>query len=348
MGTLNKPIVFSIVAIILGLLFISLDAKSEVYYHKKVDGKHVYTNIKPSEKGYKKIYTTSPGRFQSKYYYGGSTWYSKNYDDLINYYSNVYDLDPMLVKAIIKVESNFRSGAVSPKGAVGLMQLMPGTANDLGVRNSLSPTQNIEGGTKYLRKLMDMFNEDLDLSLAGYNAGENAVIRYGWSIPPYPETRNYVRKVRYHYNHLKNDPKNKPVIKKREVIATKSKPKKSSFSYKERLEEVGTKFEPKDKVSENSNVKVKSVEYKTVGNNQPYKYSLQVASYSDYESAQENLNLLSKNSDYAYLQEASIPGKGTYYRVKIGKFTSRDNALIFAENFKNNHPKYKTAFVTNY
>ncbi|NIP30274.1 MAG: transglycosylase SLT domain-containing protein, partial [Candidatus Dadabacteria bacterium] len=212
---MNRLVLYTVVATFFGGVIFLQASYADVYYHKKVDGKHVYTNLRPSDKGYKKIYTsTSRPRYSSQNY--GSKWYSRNYDDLINYYSNVYNLDPELVKAIIKVESNFNSGAVSSKGAIGLMQLMPGTAKDQGVRNPLSPTQNISGGTKYLRKLLDMFNGDLKLALAGYNAGENAVIRYGRSIPPYPETQNYVHKVLYHYSHLKKGD-NPPVIKRHVV-----------------------------------------------------------------------------------------------------------------------------------
>lgn len=342
MGTLIYRTAVGFLVAFACFLFMTADASAEVYYHKKVDGKHVYTNLRPSDKGYKKIYTSTPSRIQPKYY-GRSTSYSKNYDDLITYYSDIYDLDPMLVKAIIKVESNFNSGAVSSKGAVGLMQLMPGTASDMGVRNSLSPTQNIGGGTRYLRRLMDMFNEDLDLSLAGYNAGENAVIKYGWNIPPYPETQNYVQKVRYHYTNLKNDPANKPKVRK-QVIAAK--PESKSFSYREQLEEVGSKFEPKP--ANNKKITLDTVEYKTVATNIDYRYSLQVASYPSYQTAVENLRSIRTKAGHAYMQEASIPGKGTYYRIKVGKFSTKDSALVFAQNFKSNHPQYNTAFVTDY
>ena len=104
-------------------------------------------------------------------------------------------LPAALLHAVIKVESGYNPNATSPKGAVGLMQLMPGTAKRFGVTDRTNPAENVEGGARYLRELLTMFNQDLSLALAGYNAGENAVIRAGNAIPPYRETRNYVKQV---------------------------------------------------------------------------------------------------------------------------------------------------------
>jgi len=103
-------------------------------------------------------------------------------------------VDPQLIHSVIRVESNYDPYAISPKGARGLMQLMPATARRFGVSNSFDPGQNIEGGAKYLKHLIELFPHDLRLALAAYNAGEQAVAKYGW-IPPYTETRDYVNKV---------------------------------------------------------------------------------------------------------------------------------------------------------
>ena len=109
-----------------------------------------------------------------------------------------FRLDPKLVLAVISVESAFQPDAVSSKRAQGLMQLIPETAARFGVRDVFDPTENISGGMAYLRWLLTHFNGDVTLALAGYNAGENAVKRYG-GVPPYRETRNYVRKIRRLY-----------------------------------------------------------------------------------------------------------------------------------------------------
>ncbi len=119
-------------------------------------------------------------------------------DGIVRKLAPALGLDPQLVFAVIKVESNFHAGAVSPKKAQGLMQLIPETAKRFGVGDPFDPAQNIRGGMTYLRWLLDEFNGNLDLALAGYNAGEKAVERHK-GIPPYRETRNYVRKVLAHY-----------------------------------------------------------------------------------------------------------------------------------------------------
>lgn len=114
-------------------------------------------------------------------------------------------LDPLLLYSVMHQESSFKSRAVSPKGASGLMQLMPGTARRFGVTNIFDPRQNVEGGARYLRFLTDRFDGNLSLILAGYNAGEGAVEKYGWRIPPYAETQEYVRRISRRYS-LIQDP----------------------------------------------------------------------------------------------------------------------------------------------
>ena len=116
-------------------------------------------------------------------------------DSLIRYYGNQYSVDPYLVYCLMSQESKFSMNATSPKGAQGLMQLMPGTAARYGVTSPYDVAQSIMGGTRYLKDLLKMFNGRVDLALAGYNAGENAVIKYNHNVPPYQETRNYVRLI---------------------------------------------------------------------------------------------------------------------------------------------------------
>ena len=123
-------------------------------------------------------------------------------DGLIRFYGNQHGVDPYLIFCLMSQESKFTSGAISPKGAQGLMQLMPGTAARYGVSNPYDVAQSISGGTRYLKDLLTMFNGRIDLALAGYNAGEGAVIKYGYNIPPYDETRNYVKLIIKRYGRI--------------------------------------------------------------------------------------------------------------------------------------------------
>ena len=117
------------------------------------------------------------------------------YDAIVQAHASKQGLRPELVRAVIQVESGFNPRATSPKGAMGLMQLMPQTARDLGVRDAYDPDENVRGGTKYLRQLLDKYDGNQELALAAYNAGPGAVDKYGEQVPPYRETRDYVRKV---------------------------------------------------------------------------------------------------------------------------------------------------------
>jgi soluble lytic murein transglycosylase-like protein len=122
--------------------------------------------------------------------------YRDTYDDLIVQHARAQGLRTDLVRAVVQVESGYNPSALSPKGAMGLMQLMPATAAGLGVKKPFDPAENIRAGTIYLRRLLDRYNNNEELALAAYNAGPEAVGRYGNQVPPYQETREYVRKVK--------------------------------------------------------------------------------------------------------------------------------------------------------
>jgi soluble lytic murein transglycosylase-like protein len=195
-------------------LLISNQAIADIYKYVDSNGRVSYTNLRIHTSGSsrnslaKLIIKTPENRYKFRENNSYPTIFhnfsnsfspqrgSKNkFTDLIANAANRNGVEEKLVHAVIQTESAYNAGAVSPAGAVGLMQLMPGTARRYGVTNRTDPVQNVDGGTRYLKDLLAMFNYNLGLAVAAYNAGENAVIRHNNSIPPYPETRNYVRQV---------------------------------------------------------------------------------------------------------------------------------------------------------
>ena len=140
-----------------------------------------------------------PGASPSDWTEGGWTSGSMAIDQSIRANGSRFGVDPYLVFLVIEQESHFHTRVVSPKGARGLMQLMPGTARRFAVRNSFDAAENIRGGTQYLKELLSMFNGRVDLALASYNAGEGRVISYGNKVPPFQETQNYVRRIGQRY-----------------------------------------------------------------------------------------------------------------------------------------------------
>ncbi|MEK6282373.1 MAG: lytic transglycosylase domain-containing protein [Acidobacteriota bacterium] len=134
----------------------------------------------------------------------GFTTGNTNVDNFIVDSGRRNSVDPLLLYAIMHQESTFKPRAMSNKGARGLMQLMPGTAARFGVNNIWDPRQNIEGGTRYMRFLLDKFDGNVQLALAGYNAGEGAVMKYGYRIPPYSETQEYVRRITKRYSLIRD------------------------------------------------------------------------------------------------------------------------------------------------
>ena len=144
----------------------------------------------------------------------GRGWTTGNarIDGLIKQSGAKYGVDPYLIFCVMEQESHFNARALSPKGARGLMQLMPGTSARFGIRKPSDPAQNIAGGTRYLKQLMGQFNGRIDLVLASYNAGEGAVLKFGRKVPPYRETRDYVKRISYRYHRAKPPAKGEQTI----------------------------------------------------------------------------------------------------------------------------------------
>jgi len=173
-----------------------------IYGYVDEGGVYHFTNIKPASN--KKYQIVIPDRSKLS-----PALYSRNvntdqYDSLIMQHSYNHGVDPSLVKAVMKAESNFNPQAVSPKGAQGLMQLMPDTARHMSVYDPFDPDDNIRGGARYLRLLDETFQGNLELILAAYNAGPNRVKEHNMNVPPFEETRNFIKRVKQYYNKLKN------------------------------------------------------------------------------------------------------------------------------------------------
>lgn len=199
-------------AVMLLAFLVSTEVAADIYKFTDSDG-HVYYTDEPRHSLYKRIIKTkairhtaltTPTDTSNHFYTRKVRAYTginrQRFADLIEQAANRYQVDAKLVHAVIQTESAYNSSAHSPAGAVGLMQLMPDTARRFGVTDRQDPDQNVDGGTRYLKHLITLFTPNLDLAVAAYNAGENAVIRYNNSIPPYPETQNYVKQVLALYN----------------------------------------------------------------------------------------------------------------------------------------------------
>jgi len=184
-------------ALLAGVLIAGV-ARADVYKYQDGNGVTHLTNV-PEEASrgpyelWKKSEATKPKGWQDGYR-RLPRLDRQSYADTVARFSGLYGVDPTLVRAVIHAESAFRPEAVSPKGAGGLMQLMPATAQRFDVNDRFDPEQNIAGGVAYLALLLDLFEGDRELAVAAYNAGENAVARYE-GIPPYEETRTYVKRV---------------------------------------------------------------------------------------------------------------------------------------------------------
>lgn len=166
-------------------------ADADIYRYVDVNGRVQFTD------------TPTHGRWNMYRKEGSSSGTThRSYLDIIRRNANHYSLEEALVKAVIKVESDYQPRIVSKKGAQGLMQLIPETAKLLKVSNPFDPSENIRGGSAYLRRMLDLFDNDVELALAAYNSGPSTVKRYG-GVPPYNETRNYVKKVKHYLDYYR-------------------------------------------------------------------------------------------------------------------------------------------------
>jgi len=170
--------------VLLVLLLLATLGEAAIYRYVDESGRLHFTNV--------------PTSSRYRFYSGDGETY--RLEALINHFANKFQLDAALIKAVIKVESDFNPRVVSSKGAQGLMQLMPETAQEVGVNNPFDPSQSIYGGSLYLRKMLDSFDRNLDYALAAYNAGPTTVRKYG-GIPPYKETQNYVKRVKHYFDY---------------------------------------------------------------------------------------------------------------------------------------------------
>lgn len=177
------------------MLWLATPAAAQIYSWRDADGKLVLSDKPRPDQGAQHTYevhgsaafrATTPLKISSK---------SAPFESVISEHAQREGVAVDLVRAVIQVESAFNPQAVSPKGAMGLMQLMPATAEELGVRDPFDPEQNIRGGVTYLKRLLTRYDQKVELALAAYNAGSGNVDKYGKTVPPFKETRNYVEKI---------------------------------------------------------------------------------------------------------------------------------------------------------
>jgi len=192
-------------AVFLALLASSSPSFADIYKYEDAEGVMHFTDA-PTDRKFKVFMRDiqKDKRLRTNFGFGKLSRSPSEFDAIINSCASEFGVDKSLVKAVIQAESGYNPNAVSSKGAAGLMQLMPGTAQDLRVADSFNPSDNIRGGVRYLRFLLDTFKGNVTLALAAYNAGLARVAKYG-GVPPYDETRNYVSKVlNYQKNYAAN------------------------------------------------------------------------------------------------------------------------------------------------
>lgn len=202
------------------VLLLGAVAEADIYKYVGDDGAVLYTDAPLGKKNEKITIEGNVSNRPKAYKTKGIISNKKqrnNYNLIVNKKAKEHEIDPFLVTAVIKAESNGNPYAISRKGAIGLMQLMPTTANELQIRNLFDPEENIDGGTRYLKYLLDRFNGNLTLALAAYNAGPKAVEKHG-SVPPISETKQYVKKVLSLYKVNQDSSSGSYKIKKAEPI----------------------------------------------------------------------------------------------------------------------------------
>jgi soluble lytic murein transglycosylase len=183
---LINRLLITVALVVFVALSMPVFSDAAIYRYVDEDGRLHFTNV--------------PTHNRYRFYRGDGETY--RIESLINHFAVKFGLDAALIKAVIKVESDFKPTVVSRKGAQGLMQLMPETAREVGVSNPFDPSQAIYGGSFYLRKMLDSFDLNLDYALAAYNAGPTTVRKYG-GIPPYKETQNYVKRVKHYLQYYR-------------------------------------------------------------------------------------------------------------------------------------------------
>jgi soluble lytic murein transglycosylase-like protein len=174
-------------------LFAPVAAEAQIYAWRDVNGTLVLSDRRLDDGALTYAVPDAPGIRATTPLAGAAV--REQFEPFVQEHARRHSLRPELVRAVIQVESGFNPRARSPKGAMGLMQLMPATARELGVRDAYDPADNIRGGCLYLRRLIDRYDGNEELALAAYNAGAEAVDRHGKKVPPYRETRDYVKKV---------------------------------------------------------------------------------------------------------------------------------------------------------
>jgi soluble lytic murein transglycosylase-like protein len=193
-GPVGPRCVFAALAALALTLGSAAPARAQIYSWRDTNGNLVLSNRKPLTPTTTQSYAVSQAD-NIRVTRSATAERGHSYDDLINEHAKLNGVRPDLVRAVMQVESAFNTNARSPRGAMGLMQLMPATARQFGVRNPFNASENVRAGVAYLRELLDRYQNNEELALAAYNAGPGAVDKHGQSVPPYKETKQYVAQI---------------------------------------------------------------------------------------------------------------------------------------------------------